>query len=290
MSVLLPDIPAEPDWNRTFIEMISPLTKQEQEIISLKFIGGFSHKEIAHITGMTVAAAKKRYERAIKRAARQKNVSRFQFIQHRRIAGLFAGVFLLAGCTVIAATTEVDYGAWASHSGDFSKAETISDEPGITIPESLDGNAFCNITTGYVVPHGTSYLEALITPAYRWYSVDYGTDDAKSLAFGSTKDALYQYCFNLNSENVWSPEHLLPGSCRTEEYKGITIQIGTVISYNEGSDDSISGCIPHVVWVDEENSTVFSLSASACEQADIPQTAGRLIGTAKEIINMNTDG
>ena len=72
----------------------------------------FSHKEIAHITGMTVAAAKKRYERAIKRAARQKNVSRFQFIQHRRIAGLFAGVFLLAGCTVIAATTEVDYGAW----------------------------------------------------------------------------------------------------------------------------------------------------------------------------------
>ena len=45
MSVLLPDIPAEPDWNRTFIEMISPLTKQEQEIISLKFIGGFSHKK-----------------------------------------------------------------------------------------------------------------------------------------------------------------------------------------------------------------------------------------------------
>ena len=181
------------------------------------------------------------------RAARQKNVSGFQFIQHRGIAGLFAGVFLLAGCTVIAATTEMDYGAWASHSGDFSKAEAISDELGITIPESLDGNAFCNITTGYVVPHGTSYLEALITPAYQWYSVDYGTDDAKSLAFGSTKDALYQYCFDLNSESIWSPERLQSGSLRTEEYKGITLQIGTVISYSDEIDDSISGFIPHVV-------------------------------------------
>ena len=58
------------------------------------------------------------------RAARQKNVSRFQFIQHRRIAGLFAGVFLLAGCTVIAATTEVDYGAWATPSSRRSKRRT----------------------------------------------------------------------------------------------------------------------------------------------------------------------
>lgn len=72
---LPPDIPAEPDWNRTFIEMISPLTKQEQEIISLKFIGGFSHKGIADITGMTVAAAKKRYERAIKKLRAEMEVS-----------------------------------------------------------------------------------------------------------------------------------------------------------------------------------------------------------------------
>lgn len=224
------------------------------------------------------------------RAASQKNSSGFQFIQRRRIAGIFAGVFLLAGCTVIAATTKVDYGAWASHSRDFSKAESISEDLGITIPESLDGNTFCNITIGYVVPHGTSYLKALITPAYQWYSADYGTDRAESLAFGSTKDDLYQYCFDLNSENIWSPERLQSGSLRTEEYKGITMQIGTVISYNEGSDDSISGFIPHVVWIDEENSTVFSLSASACEQVDISQTAGRLIGTAKEIIDMNTAG
>lgn len=68
------------------------------------------------------------------------------------------------------------------------------------------------------------------------------------------------------------------------------MQIGTVISYNDENDNTTSGIIPHVVWVDEENSTVFSLSAPACEQTDIPQIAGRLIGTAKEIIDMNTVG
>lgn len=221
------------------------------------------------------------------RAASRKTGGGFQFIQRRRIACLFAGVFLLAGCAAIAATTEVDYGAWASHSGDFSKAESISEELGITIPESLDGNVFCNITTGYVVPHGTSYLEALITPAYQWYSVDYGSDGAETLSFGSTKDELYQYCFDLNSENIWSPEHLQSGRLRTEEYKGITLQTGTVV-YTDRNDDSISGFIPHVVWVDEENSAVFSLSGPACNESNAGQITDHLTETAKEIIDINT--
>ena len=179
---------------------------------------------------------------------------------------------------------------WPSHSVDFSKAETVSGDLGITIPESLDGNAFCNITTGYVVPDGTSYLEALITPAYRWYSVDYGTDRTWSLTFGTTKDDLYHYCFDLDSENVWSPGRLLPGSRRTEEYKGITMQVGTVINYNGKGDGRTSGFIPQVIWVDAENSTVFSLSAPACDESDMDQITDHLTKTAKEIIDINTDG
>lgn len=58
-------VPAVAGQNWEFIEMISPLTAKEQEIISLKIIGGFTHKEIAKITGTTAAATKKRYERAI---------------------------------------------------------------------------------------------------------------------------------------------------------------------------------------------------------------------------------
>ena len=64
---LSPEIAPPPGENWDFIELISPLTPSEQEILSLKFIGGLTHKEIAKVTGITVHASKKRYERAIQR-------------------------------------------------------------------------------------------------------------------------------------------------------------------------------------------------------------------------------
>lgn len=60
-------VPAGSGSNWEFLEMISPLTATEQEIITLKIVVGFSHKEIAKLTGSTVAATKKRYERAIQK-------------------------------------------------------------------------------------------------------------------------------------------------------------------------------------------------------------------------------
>lgn len=50
-----------------FLDMIAPLSANEQEIVTLKMIGGLPHKEIAKITGKTVAATKKCYERAIQK-------------------------------------------------------------------------------------------------------------------------------------------------------------------------------------------------------------------------------
>lgn len=70
-----PVIAAPPDQNWEFLELISPLTETEKEIVSLKFIGGFSHKEIARITGTTVHATKKRYERAIQKLRGEMEVS-----------------------------------------------------------------------------------------------------------------------------------------------------------------------------------------------------------------------
>lgn len=62
---LTPEIAAPAGENWEFMELISPLSQEERMLISLKFIGGFTHREIAKITGTTVHAAKKRYERAI---------------------------------------------------------------------------------------------------------------------------------------------------------------------------------------------------------------------------------
>lgn len=72
---LPPAIAAPAGENWAFLELISPLPQAEQEILSLKFIGGFTHKEIAGITGTTVHAAKKRYERAIQKLREEMEVT-----------------------------------------------------------------------------------------------------------------------------------------------------------------------------------------------------------------------
>lgn len=51
--------------NWEFTELIAPLKPLDRQIVSLKIIGGFTHREIASIVGLSVPAAKKRYERAI---------------------------------------------------------------------------------------------------------------------------------------------------------------------------------------------------------------------------------
>ena len=62
---LFMDPPAQAENQLEYIELISPLSPMEQEIVTLKIIGGLSHKEIGSVLGITPSAAQKRYERAI---------------------------------------------------------------------------------------------------------------------------------------------------------------------------------------------------------------------------------
>ena len=48
-----------------YIELLAHLPEREQEIVSLKILGGLTHREIGAVLGITAAAAQKRYERAI---------------------------------------------------------------------------------------------------------------------------------------------------------------------------------------------------------------------------------
>ena len=74
-SELPPVIAAPEEENWTFLELISPLSQEEQALVSLRFVSGFTHKEIAKITGITVHAAKKRYERAIRKLREEMEVA-----------------------------------------------------------------------------------------------------------------------------------------------------------------------------------------------------------------------
>ena len=61
-----PQIPWEQN-GYAYLELISTLTQKEQELVTLKIVGGLTHREIAKVLGLTEHAAKKRYERAIQK-------------------------------------------------------------------------------------------------------------------------------------------------------------------------------------------------------------------------------
>lgn len=59
------ETPAQADRQLEYIELISALSPMEQEIVTLKTVGGLTHREIGSVLGITASAAQKRYERAI---------------------------------------------------------------------------------------------------------------------------------------------------------------------------------------------------------------------------------
>ena len=61
-----PPYPANEE-SYAYMELLAPLSPKEQEIVTLKIIGGLTHREIAMVMGITEQAAKKRYLRAIEK-------------------------------------------------------------------------------------------------------------------------------------------------------------------------------------------------------------------------------
>ncbi len=59
------EIHCQLDSRFEYIDLISSLSPVEQEIVTLKIIGGLTHKEIGSVLGISSRATQKRYERAI---------------------------------------------------------------------------------------------------------------------------------------------------------------------------------------------------------------------------------
>lgn len=230
--------------------------------------------------------------------------------RYRMVAAMLVCAFLLMGSAAVAATTEVNYSAWAMRSNAFRDAEIIGEKMGIVLPESLDDSPFYNVTTMYVAPEGTTYLDALINPAYPWYAADYGVQDVVreyssdgsdggsstssvvydeySLAFGSTENELYKYVFSLDESGTLILEDSLSGSYRTEEYKGTRMLIVTEAQYDRDNGNDVFAYHHRIIWVDEENHAVFSLHKSFyADENAADQLPEEMIAFVKEIIDMN---
>ena len=59
------ELPAHRESQYAYIELIASLTPAEQELVTMKIVGGLTHREIGAVLGITARAAQKRYERAI---------------------------------------------------------------------------------------------------------------------------------------------------------------------------------------------------------------------------------
>lgn len=222
--------------------------------------------------------------------------------QYRRVAAILVCTILLMGSAAIAATTEVDYSAWASRSSKFVDCERIASKFGFVLPQTLGDSPFLEITTMYVVPEGTTYWEALSTPVYRWYAVNYGVQrvirtehsesievsDEYSLALGNTDEELWGYVFSLDESRTWALDDTLPGSYQTEKYQGITLQMGTTVNYSTESNGEVFSYHHKVIWVDADNHVVFVLNKSIyAEENAADQFPDEMIEFAKRLIDGN---
>ena len=62
-----PDSQERPECREqyAYIDLICSLSSKEQEIVTLKIVGGLTHQEIGAVLGISAKASQKRYERAI---------------------------------------------------------------------------------------------------------------------------------------------------------------------------------------------------------------------------------
>ncbi len=230
--------------------------------------------------------------------------------RYRMAVAVFACVFLLLGGVVAAATTEVNYSAWATRSNAFSDVNIIAATLGVVLPETLGDSPFYNITTMHVAPEGTTYLDAVTNPAYPWYSVDYGVQhvervyhsdspdssfsestviyDQYSVSFGSCEHELFRYVFSLDTSGNRILENALPGSYRIEDYHGIRMQMFTDVQYDSNHGSEVFAYHHRVIWVDTNENVVFSLHKSSQADENMADLfPNEMITFAKAMIDMN---
>ena len=226
---------------------------------------------------------------AVLQAASERRRPVFPVLRRRGVAVLVCALLLL-GCTAVAASTEVATGAWAVRS-ERADAADVGGALGLALPEALRESSLQAVTTMYVVPHGTTYLEALLSPAYRWYSLEYGGENSGggslTLAVGPLEGELWAQCFAMDAHGRWSGTGVLPASRRVESCRGLTLEAGTVPSYTAQDSGVVSGYQHTVTWLDRDCGAVFALSRLLPAGQGAEEFPDDLLSLAREIVELN---
>lgn len=231
----------------------------------------------------------------------KKGQHRADFLYRRGKAVFLSIVIILSLCggVTVLAITEVpmttEYGAWTGS----GLLNTIyqSRMVDIKLPKEFLGVPLRQTETMSVVPHGTTYLEAMLGEAYIPFRSNYYTerkieyvDDSSgeaimqtetikenniSVSIGTTENDVWKYYFSFNNDGIWCSEYLLPETYYTAQYEGYTLQLGTTYSQYDETD------LTHWIhWVDEARNVCVGITADV-------ENLGELEAYAQVIIDLN---
>lgn len=197
---------------------------------------------------------------------------------------VFAAVLVLCLCTTVFAYGRIHYGLWSAYrSSSFADVELLSRRYDYVFPEEINGSPFFTMSTSVAAPHGSSHLEALLSPTYKLHSIDYGmrlqeqwedglyewTTDWICVSFGTTEADAWKYHFSVAEDGTCNDEKVAPESQRTVEYAEMVLHLYTI-------DDRCS-----VRWEDEQRELVIDVTCWEVSGMDT------VLKAAKALIDLN---
>lgn len=192
-------------------------------------------------------------------------------------------------CITACAYSSTKYGLWGGFSSNsFWDARHAAEKFAYQLPETLNGSPFQSFSTAHGAPEEASYLQALLTPTYKLYTVRYAVEkmeqresggefhweeNVSSVSFGTTEKEQWKYHFSVAEDGSCNYSGVEPGSNRTAEYEGYTLYLYTI-----GESHSVR-------WEDTERNMVIDVTCYDLEsQEDALEIARELID-----LNLETD-
>lgn len=179
------------------------------------------------------------------------------------------------------------YGLWGGYSSkSYTDAQWTAEKFNYTLPETLHESPFEGYSEAHGAPEGYSYLQALLMPTYKLYSIRYAIEKEEiredgstqgweekviSVYFGTTEQEQWKYHFSVAEDGSKNYHGVNPGSKDTVEYEGYVLHL-----YSIGESHS-------AMWEDMDRKMIIDLTCYDLESQE------EVVEIAKILIDLNRE-